>query len=459
MSPVEDRLGRPLIRLALVLVLGGIAPLLDTTIVTVALPQLAAQFHAGVADVQWVTTGYLLALAVTIPVTTWATDRIGGRRLWLLGLALFLAGSVAAGLAWDLPSLVAFRAVTGVGAGILQPVLQTILVGAAGPRKLGRVLTIVTLVVLIGPIAGPLTGGALVTTAGWRSIFFVNVPVCVAAFALALAYVPADAPARRRRLDGPGLLLLGPALVGLIYALTETAEGGGFGEPKIIGPLAVGAALLAVFTVRSVRLKARACLDLSLFRVRSFAAAAAVLFFSGLSLYGAMFLLPLYHQRAGGMDALAAGLFLGLQGVGSLLTRWVGAAVDRTGPRWFAVIGVTLAAVATLPYVFAGTHPSLVLLGAALVVRGGALSMANVAVMSGAFRDVPRDRLPDASALVRVLQQLGGSFGTAVLATVLTRSGGATGAFGTAFLCAVALTALAVVPALLVPGRDGHRVP
>jgi MFS family permease len=146
--------------LALVVVAGAIAPLVDTTVVNVALPAMSADVHAGTAAIQWATTAYLLTLAVTVPVTAWASDRFGAKRLWIAGLVLFLIGSGLCALAWDFGSLVAFRALQGVGAGIMLPVLQTILVRAAGPAKTGRVLTIVVLAGTVAPIAGPLVGGS-----------------------------------------------------------------------------------------------------------------------------------------------------------------------------------------------------------------------------------------------------------------------------------------------------------
>lgn len=144
-----ERLGAPLIRLALVLVLGALAPFLDTTIVNVALHTLADQFHVGVPAVQWVSTAYLLALAITVPITGWASDRFGARNVWLVALVVFTMGSVLAAVSWNLGSLIVFRVVQGVGAGLIQPVIQTMLVRAAGPDRLGRLLTIVTLVGVI----------------------------------------------------------------------------------------------------------------------------------------------------------------------------------------------------------------------------------------------------------------------------------------------------------------------
>jgi EmrB/QacA subfamily drug resistance transporter len=448
-----EPLGWPLVRLALVLVLGAIAPLLDTTIASVALHTLAGQFRVGVSAVQWVTTGYLLAMAVVVPVSGWATDRFGDKQVWIGSLLLFTAGSVLSGQARDLASLVAFRALQGAAAGLITPLVQTMLVRAAGREKLGRVITIVTIVSLFPPIAGPVIAGLILAHASWRWIFYVNVPICVAAIILAWIFVPRPEPRPRgqapRRLDVAGFLLLSPALVAILYGLSQAAAGDGFASAGALAPLAAGAVLAAGYLIYSLRRPGRSLVDLRLF---------GVLFFSGLSLYAAMFLLPLYYQEVRGRDALAAGLLLAPQGLGALLSRPLGPLVDKIGARRVVLAGTALCAAGTVPYVFAGPRTSEVLLGCALVVRGFGLSGANIAVAAGAFRDVPRPAVPDASTLTRVLQQVGGSFGTAVLAVILaTTAGGTVSAFHAAFGWAVGLTVLALVPALLMPAAPRRQ--
>jgi len=449
-----EPLGWPLIKLALVLVLGAIAPMLDTTIVSVALHTLAAQFHVGLASIQWVSTGYLLALAVVIPVSGWATDRFGDKPVWIGSLLLFLAGSVLSGLAWSFASLVIFRALQGAAAGLITPVVQTMLVRAAGREKLGRVITIITIVSLFPPIAGPVVAGLILANASWRWIFYVNVPICVAAIILAWIVVPrpearSQAP---RRLDVTGFLLLAPALVGIIYGLSQAATGNGFASVSAYAPLAAGVVLAAGYLLHNMRSTGPPLVDLRLFRIRSFGTAGGVLFFSGLSLYAAMFLLPLYYLEVRGQDALTAGLLLAPQGLGALLSRPVGPLVDKIGARRIVLVGICLCALGTVPYIFAGAHTSEVLLGCALVVRGLGLSGANIAVVTGAFRDVPRASVPDSSTITRVLLQVGGSFGTAVLAVILVTAGATTAhAFHVAFGWAVGLTALTLVPALAMP--------
>jgi EmrB/QacA subfamily drug resistance transporter len=451
-------LGWPLARLALVLALGAIAPLLDTTIASVALHTLAGQFHVGVSAIQWVTTAYLLALAVTIPVSGWATERVGDKPLWIGSLLLFTAGSALSGLAWNFGSLVVFRALQGIAAGMIQPLVQTMLVRAAGREKLGRVITIATILSLFPPIAGPVVAGAILANASWRWIFYVNVPICAAAIILAWIFVPRTAPRPRgqapRRLDVTGFLLLSPALAAILYGLSRAATGSGFASAGALAPLGAGAALAAGYLIHSLRRPGRSLVDLRLFAIRSVATSGSVLFLSGISLYGALFLLPLYYQEVRGADALTAGLLLAPQGLGAIFSRPVGLVVDKIGARRIASAGIILCALATVPFLFAGTRSSEVLLGCALVVRGFGLSSASIAVVTGALRDVPRPAVPDASTITRVLQQVGGSFGTAVLAVILaTGASTAASAFHVAFAWAVGLTGLALIPALLMPGQ------
>jgi EmrB/QacA subfamily drug resistance transporter len=457
-----EPLGRPLIRLALVLVLGAIAPMLDTTIASVALHTLADRFHVGLPAIQWVTTVYLLALAVVIPVSGWVTDRFGDKPVWITSLVLFTIGSAMSGLAWNFGSLIAFRALQGASAGLIQPVMQTMLVRSTGREKLGRVLTIITIVTLFPPIAGPVVAGLILANASWRWIFYVNVPICLAAITLAWIIVPRPAARTRvqaaRGLDITGFLLISPALVAVLYGLSRAATGSGFASADALAPLAAGVALAAGYLIHSLRRPGRSLVDLRLFAIRSFAATGGVLFFSGLSLYAAMFLLPLYYQEVRGQDALAAGLLLAPQGLGALLSRPVGRVVDRIGARRVVLAGIAACALGTVPYIFANAHTSEALLACALVVRGAGLSGANIAVMTGAYRDVPRSAVPDASTITRVLLQVGGSFGTAVLAVILaTGTGGIARSFDVAFGWSVGLTALALVPALLIPTAQRHN--
>ncbi|GAA3549223.1 MDR family MFS transporter [Nonomuraea rosea] len=447
---MKTRLDPAVLKLAGILLLGVMAPLLDSTIVNVALHTLGRDLNAPVSAVQWVSTGFLLALAMAIPITGWSAERFGAKRMWLVSLLLFLGGSVLCGLAWDLGSLIAFRVVQGVAAGLMLPILQTLLMRAAGGRQLGRLMAVVSLPALVGPVFGPVLGGLIAGHLSWRWIFYVNVPICVAAILLAWRALPADAARERRRLDVTGLLLLSPGLAALMYGLARVGTAGGFWDVTVLAPVAAGALLVTAFVCRTTP---EPLIDLGLFRDRTFAASSALLFLSGLAMFGSMLLLPLFYQQERGQSVIAAGLLLAPQGLGSLLAKGLGGVADRVGPRPVVLAGIAMTALGTLPFVFADRHTGGLLLGLALVVRGAGLSSANMAIMVGAFQGLDRARIPHASSTTRIAQQVGGAFGAAVLAVVLQRqlAGHPATAFGHTFGWALALTALAVVPALLLP--------
>src|SRR5580692_9964464 len=189
-TPQSDKLDPKVVKTALILIVGLMAVIFDTTIVSVALHTLALQMHTSVTTIQWVTTGYLLALGIAVPLSTWGLRRFGGKRLWLAALTVFLIGSVGSSLAWNVGSLIAWRVVQGAGGGIMFPLLTTLIMQAAGGKALGRTVTIVALPALLGPILGPLVGGAILTHLSWRFMFWVNVPFCVAGLILAARYLP-----------------------------------------------------------------------------------------------------------------------------------------------------------------------------------------------------------------------------------------------------------------------------
>ena len=366
-APGRDRIDPAVLKIALVLITGGMAVIFDTTIVSVALHTLATQLHTSVSTIQWVTTGYLLALGIAVPLSTWGLRRFGGKRLWMASLVVFLIGSIGSSLAWNVGSLIAWRVVQGAGGGIMLPLLTTLIMQAAGGKALGRTVTVVTLPALLGPVLGPLIGGAILTHLSWRFMFWVNVPFCVAGFLLAARFLADDRPAAgapRPRLDLPGLALLAPGLSAVILGLSNAGSVAGFGHPDVVIPLAIGLALTVAFTAHALRLTSGGrhgdpLVNVRLLARRPVASASTTLFFSGFSLYGAMLLLPLYYQEVRGASALAAGIMLVPQGIGTLFSRSLaGQLTDRIGARPVAVVSFAIVTAATVPFAFAGPHTS-----------------------------------------------------------------------------------------------------
>jgi EmrB/QacA subfamily drug resistance transporter len=452
------------IKTALILITGGMAVIFDTTIVSVALHTLSVRLHTPVTTIQWVTTGYLLALGIAVPLSTWGLRRFGGKRLWMFSLAVFLVGSIGSSLAWNVGSLIAWRVVQGIGGGLMLPLLTTLIMQAAGGKSLGRVVTYVALPALLGPILGPLIGGAILTHLSWRFMFWVNVPFCVAGLILAWRFLADDAPPKSAgaRLDVLGLALLAPGTVAALLGLANAGTAGGFGHPDVIIPLVVGVVLLAAFTGYALR-RSHPLVEVRLFAKRSVASSSAVLFFSGFSLYGAVLLLPLYYQEVRGVTALTAGAMLVPQGVGAILSRTVaGSLLDKVGPRLIAVLGFVVVAAATVPFALAGPHANEWLLALWLVVRGFGLGAVTMPVIMAGFIGLDKQEIPHSSVLTRTAQQIGGSFGTAVLAVILasaaaTHRGDLAGAFDVAFWWSVGFSALAVLLSLWLPGKPARE--
>ncbi|MEV7009982.1 MDR family MFS transporter [Streptosporangium sp. NPDC051022] len=462
-SPAADprRVDAELLRVGLILQLGALAPLLDTTIVSVAIPQLAEAFSARVSEIQLVNTGYLLAFAMVVPLVGWAIERYGARTVWLVSLLLFLAGSVLCGAAWSLPSLVVARVVQGAAGGMVFPVMQTILARVAGEQRLGRAMAILAVPGQLGPIIGPTLGGVLVASLGWRWIFFVNVPICLIAVAASRRGLAPDTRDPARRLDVTGLALLVPAMAVLVYGLTQTEAGGRWPGVTSVVCVGLGLILLLLFVRHALRRPAP-LVDVRLLRVRSLASASTVVFCTQAALFGAMFVLPLFYAQAYRLDTLSIGLLLAPQGLGAMLAMpLVGVLVDRIGARPLVLAGIVLAALGTLPFALAGPDADRLSLAVGLGVRGLGLGAAVIPVIAATYWGVPAGDYPGATTVFNIVQRLGGSFGVAVLAAVLQwqlgagRGGGVpeAEAFANTFWWTIGFTVLTLLPAVFVPAR------
>jgi EmrB/QacA subfamily drug resistance transporter len=458
-----EELDPALKRTAIAVVVGALAVVFDTTIVSVSLHTLVSELDSSIEVIQWVSTGYLLALGVAIPLVGWGQARIGGKRLWLVSLTVFLIASVMCALAWDATSLIAFRVLQGLGGGAMLPLTATLVVQAAKGKNLGRVMATMSLPTVLGPILGPVLGGLILANLSWHWMFLVNVPFCLVGLVLAWRLIPADVRSPDRpKLDWIGVLLLSPSMVGLLFGLSNVTRDGGFARGDVLVPLLAGMLLLAGFIWWALSHRDTALVDLHLLRHRPLMMSATLLFLSGLALYGAMLLLPLYWQELRGTDALGAGLLLIPQGIGTFLSRsTAGRLADRIGARWVCVAGFAIVAVGTLPFAFAGTDTNEWWLMAALLARGFGLGAVTIPLMSTAYVGMERADVPYASIITRIASQVGGSFGVAVLAVILTASvnGGLSGGFQAAFWWATGLAALGVPLSFLLPASVRPATP
>ncbi|MFJ1624330.1 DHA2 family efflux MFS transporter permease subunit [Streptomyces sp. NPDC088190] len=461
-SPPAVRVDKQLLRTAFILVLGTFMATLDATIVSVGIDSLADEFGASVAEIQWVTTAYLLAVVAAVPASGWLADRFGGRRTWLVAVGVFLLGSVLCASAWSVTSLIVFRVVQGLGGGLLPATGQALLARVAGPGRTGRVISVVAVVPLLSPVLGPLAGGSILAVAPWPWLFLVNLPIGAIAILLARRHVPEVPPSTRRTaFDLRGALLLSPGLAVLVFGLTEVAHGRTL--PATVG-VSAGLAMLAGFTVHGLRTRRTPLVDPRLFARPPFGAAAVALLVLGASVFGTMFLLPLYFQTGRGMSAWGAGLLLAPQGLGAAAgSVLVNRTIDRVAPRTLVVTGIGLILLGTVPFTQLGHEPPDIAIASALAVRGIGMAMVGAPVMNIVYSRIEPEFLPRASGALNLLNTVGGSVGTAALAVVLqnrlsARGPDISGAFGDTFWWVLGFCLFAAAGATRLP-RTGPNAP
>ncbi|KHK59311.1 DSBA oxidoreductase [Burkholderia sp. A9] len=443
-------------KVSAVATLGSLLSQLDATIVNVSLSSLAADLHASLSTIQWVTSGYLLALTLVLPLNGWLVDRIGAKALYLWCFSAFTLTSALCGLAWSAPSLIAFRVLQGVSGGLLAPMAQMMIARVAG-QQMARVIGYAAVPVLIAPILGPIVAGAILQHASWRWLFLVNLPVGALALALAVWLLPGDREkTQRRELDWGGLALLSPALVLFLYGAERINAVPG------LAAIAGSVLLLAAFLRVEQRKGEHALIDLALFRSRVFGAAAATQFLSNGAIYAGQMLIPVFLIDACSRSPGEMGWLLAPLGLGMLVTYpSMGALTSRFGVRRLAAAGALLALLATLPFVYlalAGYDPYVLV--PALFLRGMGQSAIGAPSISAAYASVERRNLPMATTSLNIVQRLGGptftTMCTLFLAWRLQVESGSTGgthgaAYAWAFGLLCALHAASFVTTLRLP--------
>jgi EmrB/QacA subfamily drug resistance transporter len=444
-------------RVAGVVLLGPVMTNLDSTIVNVALASIRRDLHASLESAQWIVSGYLLALALMLPLNGWLVDRVGARRVYLGCISAFTLASLLCGAARTMDQLIAFRILQGMAGGLLTPMTQLMLARVAG-KHLARVMGFTSLPVLIVPVMGPVVAGAILEVAPWPWLFYLNVPVGLLALVLCSRLLPTDASTiQKRPFDLVGFLVLSPGLVCLLYGLENALHGVG------VVFLGAGVVLVSGFLLRARRLGDAALIDLQLFRNRTFSAAATTQFFSNGVIFAVGFLVPLFLISGCGLSPARAGWLLAPTGVGMMCVfPLMGTLTDRFGCRAVATAGATLALVGTLPLLWmTRDHFSPVLTGACMFVRGAGQGGIGIPSLSAAYAAVPKERLAIATTAVNIVQRLGGPVATTITAMVMALTAGplaASGprAFTIAFVLLLGLQALTLgaasrLPALVPP--------
>lgn len=466
----KEKLDPFVAKAAIILVIGSITPMLDSTMVNVAIKSITADFKGTMTVVQWVITGYMLAMGIATPISGWANDRFGGKRVYIFSLIAFFAGSVLTAFSWDIGSMIVFRLIQGLGAGLMVPTTLNLLVQISGGKQLGQLMSYISIPSALGPILGPVLGGVIVNSLGWRWIFYVNVPVILIAILLAAKGLPKDKlSGHKGALDWIGISMISPAFAILIYGISQISSYGGIASSAVFAPLMIGIVLMAAFVVYALRKKSTPVVDIRLFRSRNFSVCGILFFLSGLIINGSMLLFPLYYQQVRGESAFYAGLLLIPQSIGMLATQsWFGTLTDRIGSRWIVLASLIITVLGTIPFAFADGSTNQVLLAAALLIRGAGIGGLLIPIMASAYIGIEENHVPDASTATRILQTIGGAFGPAILATVvqtqltvhqtMKAAQAEAEAYNAAFRWSIAFAAVAVIPAFFLPLKNTPKI-
>ncbi|MGJ9411560.1 DHA2 family efflux MFS transporter permease subunit [Aeromicrobium sp. CF4.19] len=423
-APMPDKLDAAVLKVAGVVVLGAIMSILDITVVSVALPTFASVFDSTLATVAWTMTGYTLALATVIPLTGWAADRFGTKRLYIAALVLFTAGSVLCALATSIEMLIAFRVLQGLGGGMLMPLGMTIMTRAAGPDRIGRLMAVLGIPMLLGPISGPILGGWLIDAFSWHWIFLINLPIGIVAIVYASMVLPKDTESRAERFDVVGMLLLSPGLATFLFGVSSIAEGGDGVHlgPRVWISMTIGALLIGAFVFHAFRPE-HPLIDLRLFRNRRLTVATLSLFVFIIAFMGAGLLFPSYFLQVRGETTLMAGLLIAPQGIGAMVTMPIaGTLADRVPVGRTVPFAILLIAAGFVAFTQMGPDTSYWLLCGSLFVMGLGMGGTMMPLMTSALKTLTSHEVARGSTLVNIVQQVGSSVGAAVMSVILTNN-------------------------------------
>jgi EmrB/QacA subfamily drug resistance transporter len=441
-------------RVAAVVFLAPFMTQMDSTVVNVSLSAIREELHSSIAEAQWIITGYLLALALVLPLNGWLVDRVGAKRLYLGCFSAFTAASLLCGAARTMDELIAARVIQGIAGGLLAPMTQLMIARVAG-KNFARVVGFTVIPVLLAPILGPVIAGAILKYSTWPWLFYVNLPVGILAVLLAIFLLPSDeSTIQRRPFDFLGFSLLSPGLVFALYGFEHASRGGA------VWFLVLGIMLILAFIWDAGKKKDRALIDLRLFKNRVFSTAAKTQFFSNGVMYAGQMLIPLYLITGCEFTASKAGWILAPMGLGMLcVSPFLGFITDRFGCRAVVVSGVVLNTLGKIPFLLmiqTGFSPALMVI--CMMARGAGQGITGVPSLSAAYASVEKDKLGLATTAMNIVQRLGGPVATTALAIVMSMSATqypAAGphAFTIAFIALIALQLMVLAFAVRLPAR------
>ncbi|MFO7317837.1 MAG: DHA2 family efflux MFS transporter permease subunit [Bacilli bacterium] len=457
----KEKLPKEIISIAWILVFGAIPPMLDTTIVNIAVNDITKMFSTNLAVAQWIVTGYTLALGIAVPFSGWLMKKYDGKKIFMGALGLFLAASLLCGLAWDMPSLIAFRVLQGFASGLMIPTLTALVVQIAGNENIGSLMSIVGIPIVFAPIIGPVIGGLILQYLSWHWLFFVNLPIGVIALLLMQWKLPKfEAIDKSAKMDWPGVLLLALISTMFILGVTEGREPD-FRTTSILA-FAVGVVSLIAYLVYAWKKNDQALIPLSLFKSKNFSASFVSLFLAGFATNGPMLLLPMFFQNVKGLSVIESALWLVPQGIGMLVARpLVGKLTDQFGARLVVLPSIVISLLGTLPFVYFDSGTLHWMIWMVLFIRGIGIGGITVPVMSDSYVGLEKSLIPAASVATRITQNIGAAFGSAILATVVSGALSAkettvtnmADAYHLGFLTSLIFMMISIIPSLFLTDK------
>lgn len=412
----------PKVSVSIVFVAGMFMSIMDSTIVNVALPSLSRQFNAPGTSIDAIVVSYLVSLAVIIPASGWLGDRFGTKRIFLSALALFTLASALCGLATSLPMLIGFRILQGIAGGALTPVGTAILYRTFPPIERVQVSRILTIPTVLAPATGPVLGGLLIDRLSWHWVFYVNVPIGIAAFLFGLLFLQEHHERSAGSFDMAGFLLAGIGLALTMYALSEGPTYG-WTSFSILSSGILGLVILAIFIFVELR-STHPMLDLRLFSNRVFRTSNLISLFSSAGFLGLLYSAPLFLQEARGVSALTSGLTTFPEAVGVLISTQIVARIyPYVGPRRLIIGGMTGVAIVMALMSLMGQDTTLWLMRALMFLTGAGMAFSFTSVQAASFATISSAKTGQGSALFNAQRQIGSSLGVAFISSIISAVG------------------------------------
>lgn len=416
--PSSEKLSPQTWKIIGVVILAPFMSQMDSTVVNVSLSAMAQDLQSSISTAQWIISGYLLALALMLPINGWLVDRIGAKKLYLICFSAFTLASFLCGAAHNMHELIAARVIQGMAGGLLAPLTQLMIARVAG-KQMVKVIGIAAAPILLAPLFGPILAGTILKHFSWPWLFYINLPVGLIAIVLAAFFIPHDESLiQKRPFDMAGFLMISPSLVFLLYGFERASHH----SPEGIWVLLFGAILLATFIRYAKRMKSKALIDIELFKTPGFAVAAVTQFLSNGIMYAGQFLVPLYLINGCNLTATQTGWILSAMGIGMFfIYPFAGRLTDKFGIRAVASGGVVLNFLGTLPFLWMahdGFSMPLAVIG--LFIRGFGQGATGIPTIAAAYASVPKEQLSFATTAINIVQRLGGPIMTTALAIVVS---------------------------------------